>query len=88
MADKTAAEKQGIQNPHISGDPNIDDDNYADLDPTKVVGTYAMQPDPNKDRPAPLPNIPKGVNQAPADDEPGTLPVPHPDGPKKQQPAN
>ena len=71
MADKqTPAEKQGVQNPHVSGDPQIDDDKYADLDPTKVVGDYAMQPDPNSDRPAPLPNVPEGVNKAPKDDKP------------------
>ena len=28
-----------------------------------------MQPDPNSDRPAPLPNVPKGVNPAPAEDD-------------------
>lgn len=71
MADKqTPAEKQGIPNPHVSGDANIDDDKYADLDPTKVVGDYAEQPDPNSDRPAPLPNVPEGVNKAPKDDDP------------------
>jgi hypothetical protein len=72
MADKqTPAEKQGVQNPFVSGDPTIDDDKYAELDPTKVVGDYAMQPDPNSDRPAPLPNVPEGVNKAPKDDKPG-----------------
>ena len=58
-------------NPHASQDPAIDD-KYDELDPTKVVGTYAMQPDPNDERPAPLPNIPPGTKEAPADDEPGT----------------
>ena len=48
-----------------------------------------MQPDPNDDVPGPpLPNVPKGVNEAPADDEPGTGPIPVVDGDKKQQPAN
>jgi hypothetical protein len=71
MADKqTPAEKQGISNPWASGDPAIDDDSVTGLDPTKVVGTYAEQPDPNADRPAPLPNVPKGVNKAPKDDAP------------------
>jgi hypothetical protein len=71
MAEKqTPAEKQGIQNPFVSGDPNIDDDQYKDLDPTKVVGTYAEQPDPNDEKGAPLPNVPKGVKKAPADDDP------------------
>jgi hypothetical protein len=59
-------------NPHASQDPNIPDGPEAELDPTKVVGTYAMQPDPNDERPAPLPNIHPGVHEAPADDEPGT----------------
>jgi hypothetical protein len=72
MAEKqTPAEKQGIQNPWASGDPALDDDKLKDLDPTKVVGTYAEQPDPNADKPAPLPNIAKGVNKAPKADEPG-----------------
>jgi len=71
MADKqTAAEKQGIQNPWTSGDPALDDSKLEQLDPTKVVGDYAEQPDPNTDKPAPLPNIPEGVNKAPADDAP------------------
>jgi hypothetical protein len=70
MADKqTPAEKQGIQNPWASGDPNIDDKNVEQLDPTKVVGTYAEQPDPNADKPAPQPNVPKGVNKAPKADD-------------------
>jgi len=42
-----------------------------EIDPTKVVGTYAEQPDPNAKRPAPQPNIPEGVHKAPKDDEPG-----------------
>jgi HK97 family phage major capsid protein len=72
MADKqTPAEKQGIQNPYVSGDPNIDDEKLKNLDPTKVVGDYAEQPDPNSDKPAPLPNVPEGVNKAPKDDKPG-----------------
>jgi hypothetical protein len=58
-------------NPHASQDPNIPDGPEADLDPAKVVGTYAMQPDPNADRPAPTPVVPPGVKKAPADDEPG-----------------
>jgi hypothetical protein len=66
-----SAESPAPTNPHASQDPNIPDGPEADLDPTKVVGTYAMQPDPNDDRPAPQPNIPKGVREAPADDEPG-----------------
>jgi hypothetical protein len=67
---KTPAEKQGLQNPWTSGDPDIDDKKLQQLDPTKVVGDYAEQPDPNSDRPAPLPNVPEGVNKAPkADDE-------------------
>jgi hypothetical protein len=71
MADKqTPAEKLGVPNPHVSADPSIDDEKYADLDPTKVVGRYAMQPDPNDDRPAPRPNVPEGVNEAPKDDDP------------------
>jgi hypothetical protein len=71
MADKqTPAEKQGIQNPFVSGDPAIDDGKLEQLDPTKVVGDYAEQPDPNSDKPAPLPNIPEGVNKAPKDDKP------------------
>ena len=71
MADKkTAAEEQGIQNPWVSGDPNIDDETVEGLDPTKVVGDYAEQPDPNSGKSAPLPNVPKGVNKAPKDDEP------------------
>jgi hypothetical protein len=69
MADKqTPAEKQGIQNPWVSGDPKIDDEALENLDPTKVVGDYAEQPDPNSKKPAPLPNIPKGVNKAPKAD--------------------
>jgi hypothetical protein len=69
MADKqTPAEKQGIQNPWASGDPAIDDDSVKNLDPTKVVGDYAEQPDPNSKKGAPLPNIPEGVNKAPKDD--------------------
>lgn len=56
-------------NPHVSQDPNLPDE-YQELDPEKVVGTYAMQPDPNDERPAPQPNVPEGVNKAPADDEP------------------
>lgn len=68
---QTPAEKQGLFNPHASDDPAIADDPYANLDPTKVIGTYAEQPDPNADRPAPLPNIPAGVKKAPADDAPG-----------------
>jgi hypothetical protein len=68
MADKqTPAEKAGVTNPYDSGDPNVPDE-YKDLDPTKVVGTYAEQPDPNDERPAPLPNVPKGVKKAPSDD--------------------
>lgn len=60
-------------NPSASQDPNITDrPEILDLDPTKVVGTYAMQPDPNDDRPAPLPNVPAGAKEAPAADEPGT----------------
>lgn len=60
-----------------------------DLDPTKVVGKYAMQPDPNDDVPGPPPpNIPAGVKEAPADDVPGTPAVPNADGDKKSQPAN
>jgi hypothetical protein len=71
MADKkTPAEEQGIQNPWTSGDPAIDDGKLEQLDPTKVVGDYAEQPDPNSSKPAPLPNIPEGVNKAPADDKP------------------
>jgi hypothetical protein len=70
MADsKTPAEKHGISNPFTSGDPNIDDGKLAELDPTKVVGDYAEQPDPNSDRPAPLPNVPEGVNKAPKADD-------------------
>jgi hypothetical protein len=57
-------------NPYKSEDPNVPDGPEAELDPTKVVGDYAMQPDPNTERPAPLPNVPKGVKPAPADDEP------------------
>lgn len=30
-----------------------------EIDPTKVVGTYAEQPDPNAARPAPQPNVPE-----------------------------
>lgn len=72
MADKqTPAEKQGVQNPYVSGDPAIDDGKLEQLDPTKVVGDYAEQPDPNSSKPAPLPNVPEGVNKAPKDDEPG-----------------
>lgn len=56
--------------PAASQDPNLPD--QPDLDPTKVVGKYAMQPDPNDDRPAPQPNVPEGAKEAPADDEPGT----------------
>ena len=55
-------------NPHASQDPNLPDG--PDLDPTKVVGDYAEQPDPNSSKPAPLPNVPKGVKKAPADDAP------------------
>lgn len=69
-ADKAKATTGGA-NPHASQDPNIPDGPEADLDPAKVVGTYAMQPDPNADRPAPTPVVPPGVNEAPADDEPG-----------------
>lgn len=69
-ADAPSGAEQGIMNPHQTTDPNHPD-LYGDLDPTKVVGTYAMQPDPNDERPAPLPNVPPGVNVAPADDEPG-----------------
>lgn len=58
-------------NPHASTDPAFKDDPGQELDPTKVVGTYAMQPDPNAARPAPTPNVPPGVHEAPADDEPG-----------------
>lgn len=68
---ETPAQKQGVFNPHTSEDPAIADDAYAKLDPTKVVGTYAEQPDPNADRPAPQPNVPPGVKKAPADDEQG-----------------
>lgn len=73
MADskQTPAEKQGIPNPFTSGDPAIDDGKLEQLDPTKVVGDYAEQPDPNSDKPAPLPNVPEGVNKAPKADEPG-----------------
>jgi hypothetical protein len=72
MAEKqTPAEKQGITNPFVSGDPDIDDKKLQELDPTKVVGDYAEQPDPNSDRPAPLPNVPEGVHKAPKADEPG-----------------
>jgi hypothetical protein len=53
--------------PAQSQDPALPD-TYGDLDPTKVVGTYAEQPDPNDERPAPLPNVPEGVKEAPADD--------------------
>ncbi len=71
MADKqTPAEKHGITNPFASGDPNHEDEKLEQLDPTKVVGDYAEQPDPNSDRPAPLPNVPEGVNKAPKDDKP------------------
>lgn len=73
-ADKAAStpdESGAPLSPHASQDPNIPDDEYAELDPTKVVGTYAMQPDPNDERPAPQPVVPPGVNKAPADDEPG-----------------
>ena len=72
---KPAAEKFP-NNPHGNNDPNIDD-GYENLDPTKVIGTYAEQPDPNADRPAPQPVVPPGVHKAPkADDEgaPAKLP--------------
>lgn len=62
---------KAAQNPHASQDPAIPDGPEAELDPTKVVGTHAMQPDPNADRPAPQPVVPPGVHKAPADDEPG-----------------
>lgn len=72
MADsKSKDTKDDTTNPHASQDPNIPDGPEAELDPTKVVGTYAMQPDPNADKPAPLPNVPPGVNKAPKDDEAG-----------------
>lgn len=70
MAD--SKKDDAVVNPHASADPNIPDGPEAELDPTKVVGTYAMQPDPNADRPAPLPNVPPGAQKAPADDKPGT----------------
>lgn len=69
MAD-TKPKQDEQMNPHASQDPAIDDGN-ENIDPTKVVGTYAMQPDPNDERPAPLPNVPEGVHKAPKDDEPG-----------------
>jgi hypothetical protein len=69
MAEKqTPSEKLGISNPYASEDPALKDDALENLDPTKVVGNYAEQPDPNSKRPAPLPNIPEGVNKAPKDD--------------------
>lgn len=68
---KTPAEKSGVQNPWASGDPDIDDDSVKNLDPQKVVGKYAMQPDPNEDvKGPPPPNVPEGVNEAPKDDDP------------------
>jgi hypothetical protein len=66
---QTAEDSPAPVNPSASQDPNLPDG--PDLDPTKVVGTYAEQPDPNADKPAPLPNVPPGVNKAPKDDEPG-----------------
>jgi hypothetical protein len=72
MADSKSKDQQDSPapvNPSASQDPNLPDG--PDLDPTKVVGTYAEQPDPNADRPAPGPNVPPGVNKAPKDDEPG-----------------
>jgi hypothetical protein len=75
MADskkQTPAEEQGVQNPWASGDPAHQSDKLDALDPTKVVGTYAEQPDPNDDVPGPPPpNVPKGVNKAPKDDDEG-----------------
>lgn len=69
----TADPNAEVMNPHATEDALLaDTDPYADLDPTKVVGTYAEQPDPNDERPAPQPNIHPGVNKAPAADEPGT----------------
>lgn len=62
---------EGVMSPHASSDAAFKDDPGQDLDPTKVVGTWAEQPDPNADRPAPQPVVPPGVNKAPADDEPG-----------------
>lgn len=73
-ADKSASapdESGAPLSPHASQDPNIPDGPEAELDPTKVVGTYAMQPDPNDERPAPQPVVPPGVKLAPEDDEPG-----------------
>jgi hypothetical protein len=66
----TPQESPAPTNPHESQDPALPDG--PDLDPTKVVGTYAMQPDPNADKPAPQPNVPPGAKKAPADDKPGT----------------
>jgi hypothetical protein len=56
--------------PSQSQDPNLPDG--PDLDPTKVVGRYAMQPDPNDEKGAPQPNVPPGAQKAPKDDKPGT----------------
>jgi hypothetical protein len=71
---ETPSEKLGIQNPWVS-DADVDE-RYKDLDPTKVVGRYAEQPDPNDDIGPPLPNIHEGVNEAPADDDEDTPAVP------------
>lgn len=60
----------GVMSPGASSDPAFKDDPAQGLDPTKVVGTFAEQPDPNDERGAPLPNVPEGVKEAPADDEP------------------
>jgi hypothetical protein len=72
-AGETASDPNAeIMNPHATEDDLLaPTDPYADLDPTKVVGTYAMQPDPNDERPAPQPVVPPGVKLAPEDDEPG-----------------
>jgi HK97 family phage major capsid protein len=54
MADSKSKDQQDSPapvNPSASQDPNLPDG--PDLDPTKVVGTYAEQPDPNADKPAP-----------------------------------
>lgn len=65
-------EKHGlVHSPYGSADPAFAEEN-ADLDPTQVVGRYAMQPDPNDDRPAPQPVVVEGMKEAPADDDEGT----------------
>jgi len=73
--DKKADPAEGVANPWASADPSHQDDRLEGLDPTKVVGDWAEQPDPNTERPAPGPNVPKGVKKAPADDAPDAASV-------------